>query len=127
MKLETLKPEHIKVLTRIQNSIPREWLNNVTHTVKEDTVILDIVEKGLADPEVSEEVKAKLRLVKESGYATPEREVENTKITKLIDDYVKKEIKKAIARGELPKKAKEANKNISRIIKVKNAKSKKDN
>jgi hypothetical protein len=56
------------------------------------------------DPDVSEETRSKCLAIKESGVLEKESEIEDPKITKLSEDYVDREIKKAIKRGELPKK-----------------------
>lgn len=120
MELNQLTHDQLKVIARIQNSIPKMWLDNVTHKEKHGAVMLEIIEKALVDPEVTEEIKEKCRLLKSSGYLDKEVDVENPKFTKLIDDYVEREIKKAIKRGELPKIAKDSCKNIKRIIKAKN-------
>lgn len=120
MELNQLTPEQLKVIARIQNSIPKMWLDNITHKEKPGGVALEIIEKALVDPEVSEEVKQKCRLMKDSGYLDKEIDVENPQYTKLIDEYVEREIKKAVKRGELPKKAKGTGKNIKRLIKAKN-------
>jgi len=120
MKLEKLSKEHLKVLARIQNSIPKEWTNNATHKEKATSVIEEVIEKALVDPEVSDEIKAKCLMIKNSGQLYKEIEVDNPKITKLIEQFIDREIAKAIKRGELPPRAKESGKNIKRIIKAKN-------
>jgi hypothetical protein len=119
MELPRLTPDQLKVIARIQNSIPKIWTDNVTHKVKTNETIKEVIEKALVDPDVSEETKAKCLSIKNSGELDKEMDVEDPKITKLIDEYVDREIKKAIKRGELPKKAKEVGKNIKRITKAK--------
>jgi len=119
MELSKLTRPQLSVIARIQNSMPKEWLNNITHKEKATPVVDEIIDKALADPDVSQETKDNFKLLKDSGYLNREKDVENTKYTKLIDDYVDRELKKAIARGELPKKAK-ITKNIKRLTKLKN-------
>jgi translation elongation factor EF-1beta len=129
MKFKPIKPEHKKVLERIQNSIPKEWLDNLTRKEPIAEPVKEIIERALVDDEVSEEVKEKFRLVKDSGYLDKEIEVENGEITLKIDKYIDEEIEKAIKRGELPKGKKNRNvgKKIKRIIKYKNGTSKEGN
>jgi hypothetical protein len=109
-----LTEEHKKVLDRIQKSIPKEWLDNVTHkemlAPKNAKLIRDLAE-GRDNPDIdmskitdkerefakavvdSEQIKELEKMI----------DVEDKVITKKIDDFVEGEIKKAIARGELPK------------------------
>jgi len=98
----TLKQK--QVIARIQNSIPKGWLENVVSKKPFAPVTMKIITKGLADPDVSNETKAKLITLRDSGFVNKVVDVENNKYVKLISDYVDKEVKKAIKRGELPKK-----------------------
>ena len=109
-KLE-LTLEQKKVIARIQNSIPKMWIENVTHKEQLAPTIKEVIERALLDPEVSEEVKARCLMIKNSGDLDKERDVENPKYAKLIDSYIDREIKKAVKRGELPKKYKKNDNN----------------
>jgi hypothetical protein len=101
--MKTLKPSYWNVLRRIQDSIPKELTERVTKKAPLAPTIKEVIERGLADPKVSPEIKHKLQVVKDSGYLDKEIEVEDPEITKQIDEFVEKEIEKAVLRGELPK------------------------
>lgn len=126
-----LTPEHEKVLQRIQASIPKEWLDNVTHkemvAPKYAKLIRDIangtvnkdVKKGVTfSPEQIEQAKA---IIDSGKIDELEKlvDVDSPEITRQIDQYVESEIKKAIARGELPKgkKFRNLNKKICKKLK----------
>jgi uncharacterized protein YdaU (DUF1376 family) len=127
MKVKPIKAEYMKVLKRIQDSVPQEWLNQVTKKEIIGEPIKEIIAKAMVDPEVSQETKDRFQMISDSGYLDKEKEVENKEITRQIDEYIDNEIKKAIARGELPKGKKHRNmgKKLTRIIKTKNGTSKK--
>jgi hypothetical protein len=111
---DKLSPEQLKVLARIQNSIPKEWIDNASTIKPMSPTLVEMIERALVDPEVSEETKAKCLTIKNSGYLEKTISVDNPKFTKLIDDYVMREIKKSVKRGELPKKLiKKNDKNIN--------------
>lgn len=110
-----LTEEHKKVLDRIQNSIPKEWLDNVTHkemfAPKYAKLIRDIA-SGTQNPDIKKGVVfSKEQIEQAQAIIDSERindfekliDVETPEITKKIDAFVEDEIKKAIARGELPK------------------------
>jgi hypothetical protein len=129
MKIKPIKAEYMKVLQRIQDSVPPELLAQITKRERIAQPVEEIIEKALVDPEVSDEVKTKFTMIRDSGYLDKEIEVENKEVAMKIDAYVEEEIKKAIARGELPKGKKHRNmgKKLTRIIKTKNGTSKKGN
>jgi hypothetical protein len=108
--IEKLTTQQKLVLARIQNSIPKLWIDNVLTKVKAYPALIEIVEKGLSDSEVSQEVKDKLKLIQNNDELYKEIEIENPKYTKLIDKYTQREINKAIKRGELPKQKNDKNK-----------------
>lgn len=118
--MKKLKPEHLKVLRRIQDSISKEWLDNVV--MKEEIAPTSklIIKKALKDKEVSKEVKERLKNALDSGYLDQMIEVTNPEIEKKIDDYVMEEIEKAVKRGELPKKkVRSVKRTLNRINKAK--------
>lgn len=100
---DKLTTGQLKVIARIQNSIPKQWLDNVTVTKQKYSTTNEIIDKALADPDVSEEVKAQCRMVRDSGFLDKEVTTDVPKYAKLIEAYVLREIKKAVKRGELPK------------------------
>jgi hypothetical protein len=114
--MKRINKKHMAVLKRIQASIPEELLAKVVYKEKvSDGVVGEIITKGLADPEVSAEVKEKLMLMKESGFLDKEVEVENLEVTKEIDAYIDSEMEKAIKRGELPAKKQKNGRSKKRV------------
>lgn len=107
--MEKLTDKQKAVLKRIQDSIPKEWLCNATTEQETYPALKEIIDKALADPETSKELRDKCLMIKNSGHLDRKSTIENPKFTKLIDQYVQREIKKAIKRGELPKIKKQKN------------------
>ena len=130
-KIKKLTDEEKAVLDRIQNSVPKEWLDNVTMKVmvapKYAKLIRDIAE-GKDNPDIkngmiTDKEREKAKAIVDSGQIEElERlvEVENKEITKQIDKFVDGEIQKAMARGELPKSKKFRNLNKKLCKKLKN-------
>jgi hypothetical protein len=127
MKIKPIKAEYIKVLQRIQDSIPTELLAQVTKRERIAQPVEEIIERALIDPEVSQETKERFQMVKDSGYLDREIDVENREVTRKIDQFIESEIEKAVKRGELPKgkKFRNLDKKVKRIIKTKYGKGKK--
>ena len=97
-----MKKSTIKELRRISMSIPKELLNNL---MKEQSVapsIIEIMDKALVDPDVSEKDKERFRHIKDSGYLNRKEMVVDFEVQKKIDEYLDKEIKTAIKLGRIP-------------------------
>lgn len=113
-KPKLLTEEEKAVLARIQNSIPKEWTDNVTKkevlAPKFAKLVRDLA-NGNDNPDinqalVTEKEREKARAIIDSGQIAElekEVDVENKEITRKIDEYIDQEIEKAMARGELPK------------------------
>jgi len=93
-------------LRRIQASIPKLLLQQATGEQEFTPTIRMVVDKALEDPNISEEKKQALQVLKDSGDFTRKKVKENTKITKQIDQFVEREIKKSIKAGKLPPRSK---------------------
>lgn len=121
MKLEQTKPEYSKVLKRIQDSIPSEWLKKMVKKVPVAPTIKMAYERALTDPNVSEDLKKKAKIILDGGYLDRETEVIDKRYENYINKFIDKEIELAVRRGELPKskKYRNAGKRIKRIIKAK--------
>lgn len=121
MKLEQTKPEYSKVLKRIQDSVPKEWLAKLVVKKPVAPTIRMAYERALNDPDVSDELKNKARILLDSGYLDKEVEVVDKRYETYINKFIDKEIEAAVKRGELPKskKYRNAGKKIKRIIKNK--------
>lgn len=120
-KLETLAPAYSKVLKRIQDSIPKAWLEKLVRKVPQAPTIKKAYLRAIDDPNVSEEIKRKARIILDSGYLDKEIEVVDKKWEAHINKFIDTEIKASVKRGELPKskKYRNAGKKIKRIIKAK--------
>ena len=120
-KLELLKPEHAKVLKRIQDSIPKEYFEKLIRKEPVAPTMKKGFEMALKDPNVGPELKRKAQIILDSGYLDKEIEVVDKRYENLIDKFIDKEIEAAVRRGELPKGKKNRNigKKLKRIIKAK--------
>lgn len=92
-----------EVLTEIQQSIPKEWLDRVT--IREDIApaTKEIMELAINDPDVSEEQKAEFKTILNSDFFDQKIDVEEPIVAELIDSYVAKEMYKAVLAKKLPK------------------------
>jgi hypothetical protein len=104
--MKKLTHENLIVLERIQKSIPKDLLKGLLKKEKIAPVVEEIVKRGLKDKEVTEAVKFKLRMIRDSGILKKKIDVLNESIAKKIDKYVEDEIKKAVKRGDLPNREK---------------------
>ena len=122
IKVEKIKPEVTKVLKRIQDSVPQEWLDKLNKRVPIAPTIKYAFERAVKDPNVSEELKRKAQIMLDSGYLDKEVDKIDKRYEGYISRYIDKEIEKAVARGEIPKSKKYRNvsKKLKRIIKTKN-------
>lgn len=96
-----------KVLKEINDSIPKEWLNQLTSKVWANPVIRKVVDKGLADPEVTGELRTKLETIKMSDVYKEEVEVINEDIERKIDEHLTRKVRQATKEGRLPPLRKE--------------------
>jgi len=109
-----LTTEEKAVLARIQASIPKEWTDNVTKkqvlAPKFAKLIRDLA-SGNKNPDINEALitdkeREKAKAIVDSGEIAEfekEVDVEDKEVTKQIEDFIDKEIEKAMVRGELPK------------------------
>lgn len=102
MKLETLNPEHKQVLLDIQKSVPTEWLSKVTKREHIAPTVIEVMQKAISDPDVSEETKAECRMVLNSALMQQQVDSEVSEVAELIDAYIEKEIIKAVILKKLP-------------------------
>lgn len=132
MKVKPIKKEYMAVLDRIQNSIPKEWTDNITKkqilAPLQAKLMRDLAtganNKDIKMDKVTPEMVDYAKMIVDSGQIKELEkmvDVENKEITRQIDEFVDNEIQKATARGELPKGKKFRNLNK----KIKNGISKK--
>lgn len=94
-----------KELQRIQDMVPRLWRDKVFTEVDKTPTIAFVVDKYLEDGFGTEEERAQVQALKDTGEFSKKRVIENPRFVKLIDDFVTREIKKSVRAGRLPKDA----------------------
>lgn len=93
-----------KELKRIQDSVP-EMLKKATLTEVKKTPEMEMVfQKAMEEPNITPERKEQLRRLLASGMFSKTKITENAKIAKMRDNWVIREIKKAVKAGRLPTK-----------------------
>ncbi len=97
-----LKEEHIQIMEIIADNMPKELTDNLMITEPAYPTLVELVEKGLKDPDLSKEKKAKLQAIKDLGTLEQTVDVVDPKIEKKIDKYWQTEINKQIKLGYLP-------------------------
>lgn len=90
------------VLKEIQSRIPKTLLKNAVREVKMTPTVDFVMQKALESPTISEEKKQKIRDVIASGEFTKMKYVDDPKIQKMINNFLGREINKAIKEGKLP-------------------------
>jgi len=63
-----------------------------------------VMEEALTSDKVRPELKEKIQNLYDAGEFSRTKTIENQKVAKQIDNYVNREIKKAIKAGRLPRK-----------------------
>ena len=104
MKADTAKI--FKVLQEIQSRIPPALLNSAVTEVAYSPNLKEVALKAIDEPGFPEEKKEDLRKLLASGDLDRTVPVENKKVTKLIDEFVNREINKAIRQKRLPPRSK---------------------
>lgn len=102
-----MKPEAIKVLKEINESVPKAWWKMLIKKVWAYPVIRELVDRGLADPEVTKETRDKLITLKLSSEYSEEMEVIDEEIEKKIDELLTRKVRQATKSGRLPPLRKE--------------------
>lgn len=95
-----------EVLKEIQSRIPKLLLANALYETELTPTIKMVVDKALESPTFPEEKKVKLRALKGSGEFNKKVTANNPKVQKQIDNFVSREINKAIKSGRLPPRSK---------------------
>lgn len=95
-----------QTLSDIQKRIPKILLERSISEKKSTPTLEKMVDLALNDPNFPEEKKRGLQILKDSGDISRVIIVENKKYTKMIDNFVEREIKKEIRKGNLPPRSK---------------------
>ena len=112
-----MKKKHKRILDQISASIPKELTDNLIIQEAQCPYSLQIMERALEDPEVSKEDKERFMSIIDSGMLQKVVDVVDPKVEKKIDEYMEKEIEKAIKLGRLPKEDKAYIKKVKKLNK----------
>lgn len=93
-----------KVFKEIQESVPAILRKTVITEVEKTPAMKFLAEKMLEEGTGTPEEQQQIRNLLEAGEFSKMKYVENPKVAKMIDNYINREIKKAIKQGRLPKK-----------------------
>ncbi len=96
-----------KVLKEINESVPKAWWDMLIKKVWANPVIRELVDRGLADPEVTGETRNKLIILKQSSEYSEETEIIDEEIEKKIDELLTRKVRQATKSGRLPPLKKE--------------------
>ena len=94
------------VLREINSRIPKEWQQSVVKEQPITPTMSFIIEKALEDDNISPEKKAELQLLKDAGYFSKKKYQDDPVIAGKINNFINREIKKAVKEGRLPTKKK---------------------
>jgi len=89
-----MKKKHMRVLQGIQDNLPKDLLGKLMVQKPIAPALIEIIERGLVDPEVTQEVKDKLQLMKDTGAVHKTKEVVDPEVEQKIIDYYETEIEK---------------------------------
>lgn len=95
-----------KTLREIYSRVPKIWRENVVSEKLIAPNMAMVIDKALEDSEYPEEKKKELRTLKESGYLDKKEYSEDALMVKKIDNFVNREINKAVREGRLPNRNK---------------------
>lgn len=101
MTQEEQYKKNLKVLNEITNSLPEKYKKNLMKTVinkDQENTAKDLLKNKNLPQSTRDMLKSDIK----SGSLRFKEEIVNEKITKKIDEYFEKEVKKAIADGRLP-------------------------
>lgn len=93
-----------KVLREIQERIPRLWKERVVSNKKATPTMEKVIGEVLKTGNLTLEKREQLKTLYDSGMFSKVKPVEDPKYAKMIDEFVTREIKKAVKKGLLPKK-----------------------
>jgi len=120
MKIYTPEQEarYVEVLKEIQRNIPKGMIDGAISQKKLTPTVERVMDAALDSAEISEEKKAQIRNLKELGTFSKEAVLEDAKMVKALDEYVNRQINKAIKEGRLPPRSHV--KYLPSIMKIKN-------
>jgi len=95
--------KNAKVLADIQSRVPKEWRAMLMKTIKVSPSTEFLVKKILRNKDLSPDKHKHLEILYKTGEFSKTKEVLNEQIAKKIDNFVEREIKRAIKLGLLDK------------------------
>lgn len=108
-----MTPESIrKVLMDIHSRVPESLRKSVVSYEKASPTIEMVMEEAMKSGDITQEKKDQIKVLYDAGEFSKMRVKENPKVAKQIDQFVSREINKAVKAGLLPKK-----RELSRIMK----------
>lgn len=109
MATKKYNADHIaKVLKGIQDKIPRNLIANAVSIHKLTPTVEKVMDAAISwsSETISEEKKNKIRELKAAGEFSKTTFVDNIPVQKKINNFVSREINRAIKSGELPPRSK---------------------
>lgn len=94
-----------KELRKINANIPALLKENAYSEESLTPTIEKVMEEALLSDNISEEKKAEVLRLKEQGYFKRKKIIENPKYVKMVDEWITRQLKKAVKEGRLPTKA----------------------
>lgn len=91
-------------LLKIQASAPKLLQKKVVINTPITPTIKMVMEEGLKDPNISQEKKDEIKTLLDAGYFSQEKYQEDPKVAKKLDNYMQRQINKAVKEGRLPNK-----------------------
>lgn len=103
MAIKTHSADHIaEVLREIQSRIPKNLLKNAVKQVKLTPTVEFVVDKMLEKPDLPSEKREQIQALRDAGQFSKMKYIDNPKIQEMINNFVSREINKAIKEGRLP-------------------------
>lgn len=102
-KIKIHSADHIaEVLREIQSRIPKNLLKNAVKQVKLTPTVEFVVDKMLEKQDLPSEKRDQIQALKDAGQFCKMKYIDNPKIQEMINNFVSREINKAIREGRLP-------------------------
>ncbi len=102
--MEWTRDRIFKKMQEIQSRVPENLRKNVVREVKSTPTIEMVMKEALKSESIAPEKKAQIQVLMDNGDFSKTRFVENKRIAVMIDNFVKREINKAVKAGQLPSK-----------------------
>jgi hypothetical protein len=118
MYTEEQEQKFVDVLKGIQAGIPKSLLANTLEVKKRYPDVEKVMLEAVQTESIPLEKRQQIQNMIDTGMFSKTSVQENTKISRMVDDYVTREIKKAQKAGKLPPKSKM--KYLPSLMKIRN-------